>query len=670
MRPIAVLILILGAIAALVFAVVSISPTRAENGRRPVVPTRPVGPAESVRHDPTPLERPDQVVDPADPLPTGQDRTVVEYGAATEEAWANQLLGRVITAEGHPVPSAIVSLIEQADTDQLAELGRVLSNKPEPRPKRRTQTDENGAFRFDQVEPGDDYALTVAHAEFARAQQGPIVIPEKGTVEEVVELRRGFQLHGHVRDQTTGKPLAGAELVLDDPVYALLPGPRRRANPRRKLIISDAQGYYFFPNVTPGNKVLTCRLKGYATQIHPQLTFLGEEPERIEKDCVLEPGAIIAGRVIGPDGRGIVGVHIDAISHQEGRACQGTAKTKENGEFVVEDISKGTFIVTASVEGWDVDPVPRVNAGETDLIIQVYAQGAIAGRVAATSGEPVRDFEITVRAFHPSSKAFGHVVTTKPFNGRGDGSFEITGISEGRYVIQASAGGYANSFSDRVTVEQGLTTPDVEVLMTQGGTLRGRVVDVYTKQPVAGAEVSSLDNNWIDSDFTDILGGMSPTGLSKISVKTGGDGSFSVPLMTVGEYQIRISHDSYTQIIQNDVKLNEGRPTDMGRIELSRGAIVTGTVFADDGSRARGVDVFLRPLQGEDGRNVQARTDAQGRYRLPNCAAGTYKLSAARPGGGGNQNPFAAIIDMKKSETRITLKDNQEYAQDLYMGGN
>ena len=76
-----------------------------------------------------------------------------------------------------------------------------------------------------------------------------------------------------------------------------------------------------------------------------------------------------------------------------------------------------------------------------------------------------------------------------------------------------------------------------------GSVLVGAVHDSYSGAPIAGASVSTHENNWIDSEFTRLLSGTMPMPLTLKTVKTGEDGSFQLPLMTPGNYQVRIKHD-------------------------------------------------------------------------------------------------------------------------------
>jgi hypothetical protein len=206
--------------------------------------------------------------------------------------------------------------------------------------------------------------------------------------------------------------------------------------------------------------------------------------------------------------------------------------------------------------------------------------------------------------------------------------------------------------------------------MRRGGVLVGAVHDSYSGAPIAGASVSTHENNWIDSEFTRLLSGTMPMPLTLKTVKTGEDGTFQVPLMTPGSYQVRIKHSEYNLQIRNDIRITEGGQLKMDPVLMTRGALVRGTVFGANGQQARGMSVMLRPTNGDPGRTMSTRSDANGHFMLKNVAPGVYKLCATRPAGEPGGSPFDAILDMRNSEVDMTLADGQEYTQDLYMGSS
>ncbi len=664
MRPIAVLILVLGAAAALFFALTSImgSDARSSDGVvSPVVrPVQAAPPAETV----------DRVVQPDVPVEAASaTRDEVEVAAGSTEqvrgAFSNWLEGTVLSPDGLPVVGAQVDLYERPVVSQFADVLRAMNGAPATTPLKRTKTDGGGGFRFGTLKPGRNWALVVTSDDYCRKEVGPIDVPEEGGQKELIQLDAGYVVQGHVRDEQSGAGVARAKLTLLNPGMTFAT-PAQRAVGDTIQAVSDDNGFYRFAHVSPGQWALECLAQGYGNQLKLNVALANAQNKTLGEDFALQPAMLIAGRVVGPDRAGIEGIVIDAYGNAQEPSCHSTATSKGGGEFVVDNLNKGFYTLKVTAPGFDVEPIMRIEAGATDVEIQLYEQGGVLGRVVdGASGRPITDFTCTVRKASKQSKAWGAQMAVSQFHGRSDGTFQMSGVSDGQYVVQADARGYASSFSAEFTVTQGLVTPDVEVRMTRGGTLKGRVVD-GTGEPVAHAQVATNDNNHIDSDFTNLLSNLQPSALTRASAWTDEEGRFELKLLTPETYQVKIVAGDYTQYVQNDVRVGDGLPTDLGLVRLAQGALVTGVVIGANGEPAAGCTVSLTSTSGKLWSNIQARSDASGRFELRNAPSGDYRLAASRPRDG-QENPFMSILDMKNSEVQISLADGQRFEQNLYL---
>jgi len=671
MRPIAVLLLVLGAISALLFAFLSIS---SDAGRAGGAVTAAAESSRAAAPPPaSPLARVDQVADPAQPLQvrvpeTPQEREEIPAGG--NPAIRNELRVTVLGGvDKRPVAEAEVRLLIYDQMTQLGEMALLLQGRGAGKAIKTLKTAEDGTCTFQGLDPTQEWGLVVDHPSFQRSDWGPVTMPEKGLVEEFVPLTQGRVLMGTVVDRDTRMPIQAARLVLDDPISALLGNPKRRGSLHQETE-TDEVGRFQFQQVPPSGLVLIVEADGHASQMRNDIAFLEPQQMTLNVEVVMEPGLMIAGRVVGPDMEGIKGAEIEAISHQGRISSRGRTRSGEGGEFVITDLAEGLYTLRTEVVGFDVDPSMRVEAGDTNVEIRCYEQGGVIGRVIdAQTGRSLSDFTIKARTNHPTHPGFGQVVAQQAFRDRKSGAFELGGISEGTFVLQADADGYASTFSDPFPVKQGMTTPDIVVRISKGGTLIGRVLDAYTGNPIPGVQVQTRDNNWVDSDFTNILGNLSPSAITKLSAQTDGDGTFTFRLLTPGDYQVSIKHKDYTTEVINDIRVSNDLETELPPVHLSRGAVVRGTVYTADGAVARGYEVVLRPVDNAlFNRGMQGRTDANGRYVLSNVAAGDYMISASRPQSAASGSPFDVVIDMKNSEVDIQVADAQEYTQDLYLG--
>lgn len=697
MRPLIVLLLVLGAVAALLVAVTTLS----EDGPRgPITTPR----ADRTAETSAPAERGELAVpverDVSRPEEAEVREVVRSMPVASVESGAQSglLWGSVVDPNGTPIAGARLSLLRvKGGPSVLGEGLHLLGEGAPPRPVRQLETDREGGFRFEGIAPGRDWTIVATHPKFVRVEVGPIDVPVEGGIEERIVLKFGRVLTGRVVDSITRAPLTGARLVVENPLSAFLPSSRRQEG--RVEAVTDDKGFYTFNNLGTGQRSLTLTAPGYATQYHANFTntlaelrrgtqpvdptenVFGtrkirnpeaappEEPRGpMVYDFAMAPGKTIAGRVVGPDRRGVEGVEVLAINQAGEVGSRGTALTVAGGEFVIEDLGEGVYTLRPEAEGYQATPVQRIEVGTTDVEIVMAEQGGVSGRVVdAETGKPLSSFICRVRTHHPRNVAWGSQVAERSFQNRRDGTFTIQGVSEGEFVVEAVARGYASSFSEAFRVEQGIQTGDVLVRVTKGGTLRGRVVDSYTGEPIVGAVVSTNDNNYVDSEIMALFANMSSSATSKEEAKTDDKGEFELELLTPATYQLRIEKPDYTAIVQNDVNVADGVPTELGTFSLMRGATVTGRVVGPDGEPIPGANVVMHHADPGLMMSYSARTDAQGRYRLKNARPGDYKLSASRPMGP-NSNPFAPVVDLRHSEIEVSVADGQDYDFQLTLG--
>ena len=151
-----------------------------------------------------------------------------------------------------------------------------------------------------------------------------------------------------------------------------------------------------------------------------------------------------------------------------------------------------------------------------------------------------------------------------------------------------------------------------------------------------------------------------PARLARVSVRssalhgeritlTGDDGRFVIDHLPPGSYQVQVTKPSYllmyyggtrpTRGPGTNVVLDGKKPVTDLKITLTRGAVVTGTVFDSEGQPAANVRVQLMSVQTVDGERVLTSatvngsnmTDDRGAFRLFGIRSGSYVLIAHPP---------------------------------------
>ncbi len=684
MRPLVVLLLVLGALAALLFALTTLT----DSGRKG-------DETRGLTADPSPerVQPTAELVQPEAPEPQGSTPTPTAEGSrqavtpardpAGPKVAFGAIHGKVMDEEGAAIQGARVQLFD-VKPSSLGEDAYLLTGEDPPKPIAKQETDADGTFQFEQLDPRKSWSLSVAHDAYEHwASEVSIPVPEGQTYPETIVLKPGQSLSGTVRSVATKLPIEGVLLVAENP-FALARPRAKRAQTRLEAR-TDANGKYVFPNVgvSPNqNRLLTVSAPGYATQVHNNFAMVGvsqpskritgnkQEPvRRVARthDFELEAGHVIAGKVLGPDRNGMAGVEIEAMNSAGAIGSGGVTDSGKNGEFLIEGLAQGIYTLRVTATNYDAAPLQRVETGNTNVVIELFELAVVTGRVVDGDGRPVTSFSVKARGSNDVSPAYGPVLSQKSVRDN-EGRFELTGVPEGSYVIEGLAEGYASCFSEPFTATQGLVTSDIVVRMTRGGSLSGQVLDTYDNKPLPGAEITTHENDYVDGEWWDMFGALEPSAMTKAKVFSDEQGRFTVDVMTPGLYQVHVSARGYAQEFVKDVSIVDGQDTPLPPVALIKGATIAGIVYGRDASVEAGATIQLNPqdLTALSG-SRQTRSDGTGRFVITNVLPGTYVLTATRPAGGA-ANPFEALADMKQSEVTLSIEDGGLYEIPLHLG--
>lgn len=651
MRPFLVLILVLSALAALVFVVLSFlkEPSASPNQ----------SPATAGIAEPSGGRKTPQLEKASEPGTEGrttsemapENRAAVSSGPS---AWMydNELTGSIVNSQGQPLPDAQVALStayeiifagDQIDTSQ----------------DRAVRTDGSGRFSFKGIEPRSRYKLTIKHKDYTLKETTSVPVGESGVSEEPpITLVQGAMLQGHVQDEA-GNNVDGATLVLDGLAYegsGMEPPDRMKAT-------TDGAGAYTFANVPRGQRTLTVTASGYGSLTLNGLNFTGEE--HVLRDVKLKIGEMIRGRVVCA-GQGLPGAIVQAVgfgnTQQQGR---GATTADANGQFQFENLGGGDYNLFASAKGYRFEGVNRVKTGTDNVVIEAFKEADVCGRVVdAATGNAVAAFSCRMRQSNGPGMPTSATDFTQSFNSA-SGEFCMNGIPTGEYVIEASAQGYAPSFSSSVSVIRGTAPQSTVVKLTRGGSLSGRIVD-GTGAPVRGARITTHDKEWADDDFSLMLGSSFPTNVTQVDVRAGDDGRFLITGLTPETYQMHIRAAKFTRYIQNDITVTDGRETKLGDIRLSHGGTLRGTLFDPSGKPLAGGAITV---SADDGRPYvyPGKTGEGGKFLIENIAPGRYLVTAMRSGNG-EGSPIENLQDRANTQKAVTITDEGTAVVELTLG--
>lgn len=649
MRPLVILLVVLAAIGALLFAVLNLG-----HGPAPAPVDAPIKTEQPVKPPPTePLTAKDPTARTA---PTPVPNTVAN-GGPSDMQFDNRITGLVKNTLGAVVVGAEVTLSTYGTEDMFF----INDPRPDPAKEPKARTDSDGRYTFLGIEPRAKYALIVTHPQYAMKKELSMPIGESGVIEQApIILAAGATLSGYVKDEA-GNLIPDATLNLDGEEWLGFVDPA----PDRLTTHTNNEGWFSFVNIAPGRRSVGIAAPGYGKIQVGGMAF--QKEEQYSRDFTLKIAAMICGRVVTEGDKGVPNATVIAIAvsntQQTGRD---QVLTNDKGEFCFEKLVPGDYNLIASAKGWRSLPGRnnRVSSNTSNLIIEMMKEGSVCGTVIdGASGQPVGNFTVRMRfsygeqqATAPVSEEVLPVVNAK-------GEFCIEGVAPSDYVVEASAPGYSPSFSSTFTVLLGKSVKDIVVKLNRGGSITGRILDNEGK-PIARARVVTHDNTWTDDLFTQAIGISMPTNATTVEARTDDAGRFTCTGLTPETYQIVITANGFAGTSRNNLRVGDAGVAQAGDIKLGRGGMLKGTLFDEAGAPISGGTITLKSTDGVMPQEQTTKSGADGKFVFSNRHPGRYLLSGMRAAGG-QMNPFEQLAQSSASQVNVVVGEGEVTTQDL-----
>ena len=213
-----------------------------------------------------------------------------------------------------------------------------------------------------------------------------------------------------------------------------------------------------------------------------------------------------------------------------------------------------------------------------------------------------------------------------------DGTYLIEGLLEGRYTVQARARGYlpatytsgTGSDNNIVTVRQNTAVTGIDFALSKGLAFSGKVT----------VEGGGLAGVIVVASRINAKEGLEQT------AESGVDGSYTLSGLLAGDYIVYARKPGYAvQVYLNAKDRSQAKPVTVAadkqptdiHFALSRVGTILGTVTAKaDGKPVAGAVVTAYGVAGFGSR--QAKTDAQGRYLIPDLPTADFLVTASAKG--------------------------------------
>lgn len=456
-------------------------------------------------------------------------------------------------------------------------------------------TDGEGRYRIEGVTPG--------HRSFlARSREYPDAVRdlevEPGENRLDFRLQPGQSVEGRVVD-LDGLPVAGARVTLQP----------LDTGGRVEQVESDAQGGFELTGVDDGRYRLQADHRELGSTSLPEpLELTGAGAAGLE--LRFEPTGVIEGEVLGLDLDQLSRLEIRAYHQEGGGSTWATADFE--GHFTLDGVSPGRWQVQGRLaSGREVsEPVELAEGQGRALVVLEFTEGlSLTGRVLM-AGEPMVGVQVSAHQDqYGSGPAHSGSGTTDH-----QGHFRVEDLPAGSYQVRVSDSAAIHHWEK---VE--LTTDRDLLIELEGGTIRGRVVDAETLEPVEGASVALIE-------------GGSSTGFSRHV--SDARGRFRIDHVPAGAATLQVSREGYG-VAERTVELEIGnrleeieiplRPTRGLELRVSFAGLPRNRVTVLAGTAEGRVVMTRNPSLGEGG-SVRLTSLPEGSWILHVAASGTASV--------------------------------------------
>jgi len=465
---------------------------------------------------------------------------------------------------------------------------------------KRTTTSSSGEYELDALEPGEE-TIEIVHGKYLTERK---TVQLKGReVRLDVQLSAGNRVSGFVVSES-GAPLGDAE------VEAMAAGGTMK---RGK---TDASGKFELDSLSPARYQFSASKTGYAEGTVKDVDIAAGTPVRI----VLKSGGIISGFVRGLSEQELAQTMVEA----RGNDGVSSAAVEPNGAFRIEGVPIGTVTIRAMTTGRGLasrksstpQTVEVTPGASRQLDIEFRGDTVVKGRVRR-NGQALGGAGVM---FMPRP---GGPQTNASASADEQGNYSVSGLDDGEYSVLVTDMQRFTSYTTTYAVH-GSATFDID---HTANTLRGRVVDSASGDPIDGARVQ----------LRATASGAATMRFADRAVATDSTGAFTLDLVPPGNYVVTADKDGYG----NDVRNLTVTESSTDNVELKL--------------QSKSDGIALKVVDERDGRALSARMvvfDMQGRVvreqfsffpgsettdnRLP-LAAGMYEATITAMGYGTRQ---------------------------------
>jgi hypothetical protein len=338
----------------------------------------------------------------------------------------------------------------------------------------------------------------------------------------------------------------------------------------------------------------------------------------------------IAGRVVDTKSKPIaqawVILHEQSMTRRSAleRADGGSGlavQTDAQGAFRFDQVPASSYVLRASASGHVPDELAGVSPGSTELVLELKRGGVeLHGRVSDVLGAPVPGALVKVRAVGTAARL---AYTQAPAVTRTDSSGAYSmNLGPGAYELEASHADYASQTGGMIRIESAPATRDF--VLVPGGSLRGKVQDAQTGEPVASALV------YVRQASEPAVQGFD------VAARTDSRGEFVVRPVSAGVLKVYATHGSSTTQKPEIVRLRPGESADGVVLLVDSAGEVRGRVTSEgeglDGEAIEGAVVTALAVDGQRVYVADEPSDENGEFVISGVLPGSFLIQAIAQG--------------------------------------
>jgi uncharacterized GH25 family protein len=496
-----------------------------------------------------------------------------------------KLTGRVTGPDGSPLAGVSVR------SDPMAGGSRVM--RFDANGGSSATTDPSGEYTIDTLEPGEK-TFTFSRSGYI-AQQKTITVAAGKDSRLDAQMSTGMRATGFVVTDS-GAPVPDASVSAVS-ASAMDGGHNGR---------SDSNGAFTIEGLTPGHYTFNATKSGYTAGIVRDVDIATSGPVRV----ILKNGGVITGHVNGLTAQELeqTTVFASPAGNTGGPMGGSTAPVDSAGNFRIEGAPSGTVRLSArtgamfggSGKSAALKTVELEPGGTAQVDIDFKSSTVIRGRVTR-NGAAVPNAQVMFMPRGATSQ------TSARASADADGRYELSGLDDGTYTVQAMDMERLNPFATQYEVH-GSGTFDITIKTV---TLRGHVVDAADARPLGDASVELRP-----STGQTIFGGR--------AAQSDTSGNFVIENVAAGTYQITADKSGYGHDARQ-VTIGDSAPEDVQfRLSPSDGI----TIRAVDTRDNTALSVYVVRVVDSQGNELPSGNffGSSEVVKLP-LAPGTYRVT-------------------------------------------